>query len=40
MNGGKTGLNLNLFFRYNTFSQEKLDYANYLLDKYNIYRNE
>lgn len=40
MNGGKTGLNLNLFFRYNTFSQEKLDYANYLLDKYNISRNE
>ena len=40
MNGGKTGLNLNLFFRYNTFSQEKLDFANYLLDKYNISRNE
>ena len=40
MNGGKIGLNLNLFFRYNTFSQEKLDYANYLLDKFNISRNE
>lgn len=39
-NGGKNGLNLNMFFRFNTFSQEKLDFANYLLDKYNISRNE
>lgn len=39
-NGGRTGLNLDLFFMFNKKTKEKLDYANYLLDKYNISRNE
>lgn len=40
LNGGKTGLNLNMFFRFNKKTDEKVNYANYLLDKYNISRNE
>lgn len=40
LNGGKNGLNLNMFFRFNKKTQEKENFANYLLDKYNIERNE
>ncbi len=40
LQGGKVGLNLNFFFRFNNKTQEKEDFANYLLDKYNINRNE
>lgn len=40
LQGGKVGLNLNFFFRFNKMTKEKVDYANYLLDKYNISRNE
>ncbi len=40
LNGGKTGLNLNMFFRFNKKTDEKVNYANYFLDKYNISRNE
>lgn len=40
LNGGKNGLNLNMFFRFNNKTYEKKNYANYLIDKYNIGRNE
>ena len=31
---------INLYMRFNNKIQGKLDFANYLLDKYNISRNE
>ena len=40
LNGGKTGLNLNMFFQYNKKTKEKIEYAEYLIKKYNINRNE
>lgn len=40
LQGGRVGLNLNFFFRFNKMTKEKVDFANYLLDKYNINRNE
>lgn len=40
LQGGKVGLNLNFFFRFNKMTKEKVDFANYLLDKYHIERNE
>lgn len=40
LNSGKNGLNINFFFKFNKKTDEKVNYANYLLDKYNISRNE
>ena len=40
MNGGKTGLNLNMFFQFNKKTKEKIRYAEELIKKYNINRNE
>lgn len=40
LQGGKVGLNLNFFFRFNKMTREKVNFANYLLDKYHIERNE
>ena len=31
---------ITLYMRFNNKIQEKIDFANYLLDKYNISRNE
>ena len=38
-NGGKTGLNLNMFFTFNKKTKEKEDYAEMLIKKHNISRN-
>ena len=40
MNGGKTGLNLNMFFQFNKKTKEKEKYAEDLLKKHKINRNE
>ena len=40
MNGGKTGLNLKMFFQFNKKTKEKEKYAEELLKKYKINRNE
>lgn len=39
-NGGKSALNLNMFFRYNKKTKEKVAYAEKLLKEHNINRNE
>ena len=39
-NGGKTMLNLDFFFQFNTYSKEKYDYAMNLIKKYNINENK
>lgn len=39
-NGGRSALNLNMFFRYNKKTKEKVQYAEKLLKEHNINRNE
>ena len=39
-NGGKSALNLNMFFKYNKKTNEKVQYAEKLLREHNISRNE
>lgn len=40
LGGGTKGLNLNMFFRYNKKTPEKVEYAEKLIKKHNISRNE
>jgi hypothetical protein len=40
LNGGKTGLNLKMFFLYNKKTKEKEKYAEELIKKHNINKNE
>ena len=40
LNGGKKGLNLDMFFRYNKKTKEKLEYAKKLLKEHNISENK
>ena len=40
MNGGKSGLNLKMFFQFNKKTKEKEKYAEELIKKHNINRNE